>query len=101
MPDTPTTAYFDTLGRTFLSFANNGVGGHGDADHGTQEASQHRKYPTRTLLDVEGNLRAVIDALERVVIRYDYDMLGAHLHQTSMDAGERWMLNDVSGKTSP
>ena len=24
----------------------------------------------------------MIDALERVVIRYDYDMLGAHLHQT-------------------
>ena len=65
-----------------------------------KEASQHRKYPTRTLLDVEGNQRAVIDALERVVMRYDYDMLGAHLHQASMEAGERWMLNDVVGKPS-
>ena len=42
--DTPTTAYFDTLGQTFLSFADNGVGRHGDADHGPQEALQHRKY---------------------------------------------------------
>ncbi len=96
--DTPTTTYFDTLGRIFLSFADNGVADHGDTDPGTQEAWQHRKYPTRTLLDVEGNQRAVIDAHERVVIRCDYDMLGAQLHQTSMDAGERWMLEDVVGK---
>ena len=31
-------------------------------------------------------------------MRYDYDMLGAELHQTSMDAGERWILKDVVGK---
>ena len=37
MPTRP-PAYFDTLGRTFLTIADNGVGGHGDADHGTQEA---------------------------------------------------------------
>ena len=75
--DTPTRAYFDTLGRTFLSFVDNGVGGDGDGDPGQEEASRHRKYPTRRLLDVEGNLRVVIDAQERVVARYDYDMLGA------------------------
>ena len=31
-------------------------------------------------------------------MRYDYDMLGTRIHQASMEAGERWMLNDVAGK---
>ena len=31
-------------------------------------------------------------------MRYDYDMLGNKIHQASMEAGERWMLNDVTGK---
>ena len=35
---------------------------------------------------------------DRVVMRYDYDMLGNRIHQASMEAGERWMLNDVAGK---
>ena len=48
-------------------------------------------------LDIEGNQRAVIDAKDRVVMRYAYDMLGTRIHQTSMEAGERWMLNDVAG----
>ena len=29
---------------------------------------------------------------------YDYDMLGNRIHQASMEAGERWMLNDVASK---
>ena len=53
---------------------------------------------TRTVLDIEGNQREVIDALDRVVMRYDYDMLKAKIHQASMEAGERWTLNDVTGK---
>ena len=55
-------------------------------------------FATRIDLDIEGNQRAMIDALGRVVMRYDYDMLGTRLHQISVDAGERWMLNDVVGK---
>jgi hypothetical protein len=81
--DTPTLGYFDSLGRTFLTIADNG---------------KDRRYPTRTVLDIEGNQREVIDALDRVVMRYDYDMLGTKIHQASMEAGERWMLNDVTGK---
>src|SRR3712207_1857140 len=54
---------------------------------------------TRVLFDIEGNQRDVIDAKDRVVMRYDYDMLGNRIHQASMEAGERWTLNDVTGKT--
>jgi YD repeat-containing protein len=31
-------------------------------------------------------------------MRYAYDMLGNRIHQISMEAGARWMLNDVAGK---
>ena len=33
-------------------------------------------------------------------MRYDYDMLGTPHPPVSMEAGERWMLNDVAGKPS-
>jgi hypothetical protein len=38
------------------------------------------------------------EALGRIVMQYDYDMLGNRIHQASMEASERWMLNDVIGK---
>jgi Insecticide toxin TcdB middle/C-terminal region/Insecticide toxin TcdB middle/N-terminal region len=95
---TPTEAHSDTLGRTFLTVAHNRF----DRDNAIVE----EKYPTRVELDIEGNQRAVRDAvvqngdaLGRVVMRYDYDMLGNRIHQVSMEAGERWILNDVAGKS--
>jgi RHS repeat-associated protein len=86
--NTPTTAYFDTLGRTVLTDANNGKDANGN----------DQLYTTKVVLDVEGNQVEVIDARGRIVIRYGYDMLGNRIHQDSMDAGASWMLNDVIGK---
>ena len=86
--NTPTKANFDALGRPFLSIADNGV----------DENGQEQLYETRVELNIEGNQRAVIDARGRAVMTYDYDMLGNRIHQVSMDAGTRWMLNDVTGK---
>lgn len=92
--NTFTTTYLDTLGRPFLSIADNGDAG---------------KYETRTHLDIEGNQHQVIDAKDRIVMQYDYHLAGpeedengeptnTHLiHQTNMEAGERWFLNDVMG----
>jgi RHS repeat-associated protein len=79
---TPAIAHLDTLGRTFLTIADNGAAG---------------KYETRVELDIEGNQRSVTDARGRKVMTYDYDMLGHKIHQVSMDAGERWMLSNVAG----
>jgi RHS repeat-associated protein len=87
---TPTVAHFDSLGRPFLTVAHNRFERNG--------AMLEEKYATRVELDVEGNQRQVVDANDRVVMRYDYDMLGNRIHQASMEAGERWMLNDVAGK---
>jgi len=86
--DTPTTAHLDTLGRTFLTVADNGV----------DDQGQPELYETRLELDIENNQREVTDALGRIVMRYDYDMLTNRIHQASMEAGERWMLYDVTGK---
>jgi RHS repeat-associated protein len=91
--DTPMIAYFDTLGRPFLTVAHNKVVCKDHDLDGTEA-----KFHTRTELDIEGNQRKVIDAQDRIVMRYDYDMLGNRIHQASMEAGERWMLNDVTGK---
>lgn len=95
--DTPTTAHFDTLGRPFLTFADNGP----DPD----QPGPHRFFATRAELDIEGNQRAVRDAivqagdpLGRIVMRYDYDLLSTQIHSASMEAGQRWMLNDVAGQ---
>lgn len=98
--DTPTTAHFDALGRPFMTVAHNRVV---CADHqldGTED-----EFTTRIELDIEGNQREVKDERtnnggileERIVMRYDYDMLGNRIHQASMEAGERWTLNNAVG----
>jgi RHS repeat-associated protein len=98
--DTPTTAHLDVLGRTFLTVGRNRVVCTGHDFDGTETT-----LSTRVELDVEGNERAVHDAdqragdpLGRLLVRYAYDMLGNRIYQVSMDAGARWMLNDVMGK---
>jgi uncharacterized membrane protein len=103
---TPSVAHFDTLGRTFLTVAHNRVVCPGHDLDGSEDS-----FATRVELDIEGNQRAVRDERklpvnglpqgapeQRIVMRYDYDMLGNRIHQASMEAGERWMLNDVTGK---
>jgi RHS repeat-associated protein len=87
---TPAVAFADSLGRHFLTVAHNRFE--------RNAAIVDEKYSTCVELDIEGNQRAVIDALDRIVMRYDYNMLGGLIHSSSMEAGERWTLNDVMGK---
>jgi len=95
--NTFTTVHADVLGRPFLSVAHNRF----ERDGATVE--EH--LPTRVELDIEGNRRAVRDGIEqagdplgRIVLRHDFDMLGNVVHSASMEAGERWSLNDVAGQ---
>jgi RHS repeat-associated protein len=99
---TPTVAHFDTLGRTFLTIAHNKFK---YTNTPPADPPIEKFYPSRVELDIEGNQRAVRDtvvqndnALGRIVMIYEYDMLGTRIHQASMEAGERWILNDVTGK---
>lgn len=89
--NTPSIAHFDSLAKTFLTVAQNRFERNG--------AIVEEKYFTRNVFDIESNLRTVVDAKDRVVMRYDYDMLATKIHHSSMEAGEHWTLNDVMGKT--
>jgi len=80
---TPSVTHMDPLARAFVTVADNGGDG---------------LAVTRLELDIQGNHRAAVDALDRIVAAYDFDLLGSSIHLTSLDAGERWMLNDVAGK---
>jgi RHS repeat-associated protein len=88
--NTPAIQHTDSLGRGFLSISDNGQAG---------------QYITRTVLDVEGNTLAVVDARENTVMRYRYDMLPSSnekepkpaLFQDSMDGGEKWKFMNVVG----
>ncbi|HZS38660.1 MAG TPA: RHS repeat-associated core domain-containing protein [Polyangia bacterium] len=87
---TSTLAYFDALGRQFLTIAHNrwlldGV-------------TTDDRPRTRLDLDIDGQQRREIDALDRVVMRLDGALLKAKSHQASMESGERWLLDDVTGK---
>ena len=100
---TPAVAHADSLGRAFLTVAHNKFkySNTPAADPPTEEF--HHK---RIGFDIEGNQREVIDAENRVVMRFDYDIAGPEkdedtatnrIHHASMEAGERWVLNDVAG----
>ena len=88
--NTPTTAQLDSLRRTFLTLAYNRY------LSGTTPVEGH--YRTFLALDVEGNQRSITDALGRMVMTYDYDMLSKQIHRSSVDSGDRWLLSDVLGK---
>ena len=97
--NTPAIAHLDTLGRTFLTIADNGG---------------VNKYETRITLDIEGNTILVTDARNNEVMVYAiaekdaqgksqiigraFDLLGHNLYSHSMDAGDRWILNNVAGQ---
>jgi RHS repeat-associated protein len=93
--DTPTISYLDSLGRKFMTLQHNGYEAQGDPI----------LFPRRLDMDIVGNIRIAKDSkiengdsTGRIVVKYDYNMLGSIIYQLSMEAGERWTLNDVTGK---
>lgn len=108
--NTPTQTLMDSLGRQVITISHNRVQGAGGL--WTDE-----KYLTFTKLDAEGKPLWVRDARRNLVMQYImppvannqpadpvagfvpcYDIAGNLLYQHSMDAGDRWMLNDAAGK---
>ncbi|MFN0139690.1 MAG: SpvB/TcaC N-terminal domain-containing protein [Pyrinomonadaceae bacterium] len=85
--NTANILHFDTLGRPVLSIEHNRKSSGGPSEF----------YLTRVELDVEGNLRRVVDARGNTVMEYQYDMLGNSVFQDSMDAGRRWLLMNILG----
>lgn len=83
---TPTVVHTDVLGRPFRTESDARV------------SATPAPIAGRIVTDIEGNKRAVRDGLGRIIVTWDYDLLGHQLCQTSTDAGRRWMLADVLGK---
>jgi len=108
--DTPALTILDSLGRDVISIAHNRV----------KDAAgllKDDRYLTFTKLDAEGKPLWIRDARKNLVMQYIrpsvpsnqaadpvagfvpcYDIAGNLLFQHSMDAGDRWMLNDAAGK---
>ena len=84
--NTPGVIHLDTLGRPILSI-----------EHNRDLNGNDEFYHTRIELDIEGNALAVIDDRGNTVMAYKHDLLGHRIYQNSMDAGERWMLNNCMG----
>jgi RHS repeat-associated protein len=85
---TPTVVYLDSLGRSFLSVADNGLD-----DQGNRQL-----YRSLIQFDIEGNKRVNIDAQGRIVMQTEFDLLGTVIQQKSMETGTRWLLQNVIGK---
>lgn len=104
--NTPTTEHLDVLARPFKTVALN------------TEIKTDRRFPdivayeTHIQLDTEGKPLLITDARGNKVMAYyveyedenqkiievpAYDVTGNLLYQNSMDAGKRWMLNNVAG----
>jgi len=108
--DTPALTILDSLGREVISIAHNKY-------KDVAGVLKDEKYLTYTKLDTEGKPLWIRDARKNLVMQYInlpvknnqttdpitdftpcYDIAGNLLFQHSMDAGDRWMLNDAAGK---
>lgn len=95
LANSPSVVHTDSLGRPFLTVAHNKSKYSDTLPAALPIEEFHR---SRVFLDIEGNTRSVVDAKDRVVMRSDFDMLGNQIHQSSMEAGQRWSLADIAGK---
>ncbi|NVB39974.1 toxin [Pseudenhygromyxa sp. WMMC2535] len=85
--NTPSLVHLDTLGRPFLSVA-----------HNKTTANEDEYIETRSVLDIQGKVLALIDARGNTAEARTYGMLGQSLRVTSVDAGDRWHLRNALGQ---
>lgn len=84
--DTPTTVFFDPLGRIVITQQHNGLDG-----------GVPRLFRTTLRLDLQGNQRSVTDARGLAVSAQRFDMLARKLATRSTDAGDSTVLFDAFG----
>ncbi len=90
--NTPAVTHSDGMGRAFYAIRHNRF-----VDHATL-ALTDQFYETFTQLDIEGHTIQAIDPRGISVASNAYDMLGNADHAGSADSGDRWVLNDCTGK---
>ncbi len=100
--ETPNVTGFDSLGRPFLVTEQNRTWD----DSVSPATFTDAFFPTRTVMDVEGNALAIIDARQAAAnptaplatLTQRFDVLSRTQRTDSSDAGTRLMLPDVGGK---
>lgn len=78
--NTPSVTHLDYLGRGFIAIEDNGTEG---------------QYETKTILDIEGNQKSIIDPKGRELVNCVTDVLGRVLYCHSKDSGEKWTLHSL------
>ena len=113
--NTPAQIHIDSLGREVITIAHNRVRDSGGLLIFNGENYRDDYYLTFSKLDAEGKPLWIKDALGSLVMQYVfpystdnrgepqsfvpcYDISGNLLFQHSMDAGDRWTINDAVGK---
>jgi len=84
---TPTAAHLDSLGRVFLTIADNGLDKNGNL----------QLLETRVKLDIESNDLTITDPRNIIVFQHQFDIAGRKLFVNSVDAGRSALLADVAG----
>ncbi len=90
--DTPSVVYLDSLGRNISTRVQNRY-----RDRHTGDIVNETQL-TFTRLDIEGNRFFIRDARNNKVVEYKYSLDGKAGYMKNMDAGESWIISDVTGK---
>ena len=123
--DTPSLTILDSLGHEVIAIAHNRVEDANGSHEFNGKRYRDERYLTFTKLDAEGKPLWIRDARGNLVMQYItpikptraaaepnqqnieamptgsvpcYDIAGNLLFQHSMDAGDRWTINDAAGK---
>jgi RHS repeat-associated protein len=80
---TPSSNVVDALGRTVRT---------------TERLEANEEVVMRYEYDIRGNVLRIIDALDRTVFQHTYDLANQSLHTHHLDAGEKRVLLDATGK---
>lgn len=92
--NTPTSSYFDTLGRTFLTVAQNAFK---YSDAAPSDPPTVELFASRVDNDIQSYIRRVFDPKTRLVTTNNYGMLKQPIYNSSMETGQRWSLMDIDG----
>ncbi|KAJ6785333.1 hypothetical protein PWT90_02600 [Aphanocladium album] len=90
---TPTTKFFDALGRPCVTF--DVLRKHHPGDATANAPSVVVRQPV--FLDIQGLAGTSVDALQRTVARNVYSIAGWVISETSMDGGTKWTIPDAVG----
>ncbi|MCI0345469.1 MAG: hypothetical protein L0221_08500, partial [Chloroflexi bacterium] len=92
--NTPASIVVDALGRTVVSVARNRA----KPAQPTDPLAPIDEYVTRYSYDIQGNLLALTDPLNRTAVASVYDLARHAVHTSSLDTGERSVVFDAAGR---